>query len=160
MGRLTMVPFQQHCPKSQHPSFMLRATYAAALIAMTLLSGCSGRHILDSAKLKSAATEMVSIAAEGELFATAAAENHLPANYVKGHPEYLHKQAEEVATKLRQSQPDAHDQDQLARLRRVATELLQALDSLPASRNDAHWEQSRAQFESVRQKVAEIRQAL
>lgn len=132
---------------------------AAALISATLLSGCSAQRPLNDEKLKSAATEILSIASEGELLATAAGKNHLGANYAKGHPEYLRKQAEDVVKELSQSRSNFQAQEQLGRLRQAAARLMETLDALPATAGDPRWRQSRLQFDSVRREAEEIRQA-
>jgi hypothetical protein len=135
---------------------MLRATCAAALISATLLSGCSGQRTLNEEELKSAATEMISIASEGELLAAAAAENRAPAKYARAHPEYLRKQAEAVATGLKQGLPDARAQKPFDRLRLSATRLMETLDALPATGGDPRWQQSRSQLEHIRREAEEI----
>lgn len=136
---------------------MLRTTFAAALIAAALFIGCSGHQTLDREELKTAATEIVSIAAEGELLATAAAENHTPANYEKGHPEYLRKEAEEVAKDLQHGQPELDSRNECDRLRLAATRLIETLNALPASDSDPRWEQSRAQLDNLRREAEAIR---
>jgi len=135
---------------------MLRATCAAALISATLLSGCSGQRTLNDEELKSAATEMISIASEGELLAAAAAENHAPAKYAKAHPEYLRKQVEDVINGLKQGRPNAHAQNQYDRLRQEATRLMETLDALLATPGDPRWQQLRSQFDKIRREAEEI----
>jgi outer membrane murein-binding lipoprotein Lpp len=136
---------------------MLRATCAAALISATLLSGCSSRRTFDDEKLKSAATETVSIAAEGELFATSAGETRLAANYIKGHPEYLRKEAEDVVKELREGRPEAKLQDRFDRLRLAAARLMEILNALPPTAGDPRWQQSRSQLNEIRLEAQEIR---
>jgi hypothetical protein len=136
---------------------MLRVTCAAALIWMTLFSSCSGGRTLDDAELKSAATEIVSIAAEGELLATAAAEYRAPDKYAAMHPEYLRKEAEEVAQQLSRGRPNPGAEYQFNRLHRAAMRLLQTLDALPAGAGDPRWQQARLQFGNVRRESEEIR---
>ena len=72
---------------------MLRPTCAAVVLAAALLSGCTSQRTFNDDKLKSTATEVISIVGEAELFAAAAVQHHLPEKYVEGHPEYLRKQA-------------------------------------------------------------------
>lgn len=133
---------------------------AVALVSAALLSACSGRHRLHSDELKSAATEIVSIASEGELFASAAAENRAGAPYAKGHPEYLRKQVEEVAKELSKGQPEARDQAQFDRLHQSTTRLMDALDALPPTPGDRRWQRSQSQFETIRREAEEIRRTL
>lgn len=135
---------------------MLRLMCAAALVSAALLSGCSGQRTLDQEKLKSAATEIESIASEGALLAAAVVEHHASANYAKGAPEYLRKQAEDVSNEL-QGRPDAHVQDRLESLRDAAERLMDALNALPANRDDPRWQQSRAQLDNIRQQAEEVR---
>jgi hypothetical protein len=139
---------------------MLRAMCAAALIFATLLSGCSGNRSVSNEKLKGAATEIVSIASEAELFAMAAAENHAPTNYAKGHPEYLRKQAQDVVKELTPGQRESGAQDQLDHLRQAATRLMEILDALPTAAGDPGWQQSRSQLDDIRRQAEEIRRAL
>jgi hypothetical protein len=139
---------------------MLRATCAAVLISAMLLSGCSGQRTLTDDKLKSAATEIISIASEGELFAAAAAEYHAPAKYAEGHPEYLRKQAQSIVRELAQGQPQGDAKPQFDQLRHAVTRLIETLDALPASTGDRRWQQSRSQLDEIRRKADEIRRTL
>ena len=136
---------------------MLRLMCAAALVSAALLSGCSGQRTLDQEKLKSAATEIESIASEGALLAAAVVEHHASANYAKGAPEYLRKQAEDVSKELKQGRPAAHVQHRLESLRDAAERLMDALNALPANRDDPRWQQSRAQLDNIRQQAEEVR---
>lgn len=137
---------------------MLNATWAAALLSAMLLSGCSGQRSLNDAELKSAATEIISIASEGKLFATAAAEDHAPAQYVKSHPEYLRKEATDVARELAQGQPELDANPRFNQLRHAVTHLLETLDALPARPGDPRWEQSQSELNDIRSKAERIRQ--
>jgi hypothetical protein len=136
---------------------MLWATCAAALISAMLLSGCSGQHTLNDDKLKSSATGIISIASEGELFAAAAAEYHAPARYAEGHPEYLRKQAQDIAKELAQGHPELDAKPQVDQLRHAVRRLIETLDTLPASTGDPRWQQSRSQLDDIRRKAEEIR---
>ena len=139
---------------------MLHGTCAAALILTTLLSGCSRQRLLDDEELKGAATEIISIASEGELLAAAAGEKHVGANYAKGHPEYLRKQVEDVTSELSQGRADGHAQHQFERLRQSATQLMETLQALPANVGDPSWHQSSLQLDSIRREAEEIRRKL
>ena len=158
-----MAPSGQPChniaPKSSIFPAVVRALSAATLIIAMLLSGCSSQQVLGAEQLKSAAIEIVSIAAEGELFAAASAENKAPANYEGGHPEYLRRQAEDVAKELRQGRPDASDEAQFNRLRDAAARLTDILSALPSAGDGARWQQSRSQFDGVRRQAEEVRRA-
>lgn len=137
---------------------MSYATWVAAFLSAMLLSGCSGQHSLNDDELKSAATEIISIASEGELFATAAAEDHAPAKYVKGHPEYLRKEAQSTAKELAQGQPELDAKPRFDQLRHAVTHLLETLDALPAKPGDPRWEQSRSELNDIRYEAERIRQ--
>lgn len=139
---------------------MFRPVCAAALISATLLSGCSGQKTLDAEQLKSSATEIMSLASEGELLVTAVTQKRAPANYTKGHPESLRQQAEDVARELTKGQSDARVQRQFDGLHDAATRLMQSLNALPATSDDPRWQQSRAELENIRREADEIRRTL
>lgn len=123
-----------------------------------LLSGCSGHRSLNDDELKSAATEIISIASEGELFATAATEDHAPAQYVKSHPEYLRKEATDIAKELAQGQPELDAKPRFDQLRHAVKHLVDTLDALPASPSDPHWQQSQSELNDIRAEAERIRQ--
>jgi len=137
---------------------MLYATWTAALFSAMLLSGCSGHRSLNDDELKSAATEIISIASEGELFATVAAEDHAPAKYVKSHPEYLRKEATDIAKELAQGQPELDAKPRFDQLRHAVKHLVDTLDALPASPGDPHWQQSQSELNDIRSEAERIRQ--
>ena len=139
---------------------MLRPTCAAVIFAAALLSGCSGQRTLNNEKLKSAATEVISIAAEAELFAAAAAQHHVPTKYVEGHPEYLRKQAQEIAKKLAEGHAELRVSVQFDELRNEVSKLIKTLDGLPANSTDPGWQQSQSQLNDIRSKAEAIRQRL
>jgi hypothetical protein len=139
---------------------MLRPTCAAAIFAAALLSGCSGQRTLSKDKLKSTATEVISIAAEAELFAAAAAQHHVPTNYVEGHPEYLRKQAQEIAKELAEGHAELSVAAQFDQLRNEVTQLIKTLNGLPANSTDPGWQQSQSQLNDIRSKAEAIRQRL
>jgi hypothetical protein len=139
---------------------MLRATCVAVLLSATLLGGCSGQHTLNEDELKSTATEIISIASEGELFAAAAAEHHAPAKYVEGHPKYLRKEADEIAQELGQGRPEPNAKPQFDQLLDAVAQLSETLDRMPASATDPRWQQSRSELNNIRLKALEIRKKL
>ena len=139
---------------------MLRATCVAVLLSATLLGGCSGQHTLNEDELKSTATEIISIASEGELFATVTAEHHAPAKYVEGHPKYLRKEADEIAQGLGQGRPEPNAKPQFDQLLDAVAQLSETLDRMPASATDPRWQQSRSELNNIRLKALEIRKKL
>jgi hypothetical protein len=154
---IRFVQARNTAPKTSISPRMLRATCAAALIFASLLSGCSGKRSVSNEKLKSAATEIVSIASEGELFAVAADENRAPTRYARGHPEYLRKQAQDVVKELAPGRREFGGQDQVDQLRQAATRLVEILDALPATAGDPRWQQTRSELDNIRRNAEEIR---
>jgi len=136
---------------------MLRPTCAAVLLAAALLSGCSGQRTLNDDKLKSTAKEVISIAAEAELFAAAAAQHHVPTKYVESHPEYLRKQAQDIAKELAEGEAELSIAPQIDQLRNAVTQLIKTLDGLPASSTDPGWQQSQSQLNDIRSKAEVVR---
>jgi hypothetical protein len=125
-----------------------------------LLSGCTGQRTFNHDKLKSTATEVISIAAEAELLAAAAIQHYAPTKYVAGHPEYLRKEAQGIAKELAQGHAELDAITQFNQLRETVTQLIKTLDGLPASSTDPRWQQSQSQLNDIRSKAEAIRRRL
>ncbi|HET9283461.1 MAG TPA: hypothetical protein VFR24_16015 [Candidatus Angelobacter sp.] len=88
---------------------------------------------------------------------TAAAEDHAPEKYVKSHPEYLRKEATDIAKELAQGQPELDAKPRFDQLRYAATHLLETLNALPARPGDPRWEQSGLALKDIRREAGRIR---
>src|SRR5512146_1912848 len=137
---------------------MLRFAWTAILVAM-LLTACSHSQSTPE-ELKSDAAELISIAAEGELFASFVAQGRATAAFVKGHPEYLRKQLKDLRKDLDKENPDPRLENSLAALQKLSRQLDGMLAELPVTPHDPRWPDLATDFARVARTAENLRRTL
>ncbi len=120
-----------------------------ALLLAVLLAGCSHNQSIDPEELKSAATELTSIAAEAELFANFVAQGHATNAYAKGHPEYLRQQSKDLHQEFERKNVPPDIQNAFSTLQQLSQQLDQTLNAVPVDPHDSRWPELAADFARI-----------
>ncbi len=131
-----------------------------ALLFAVLLAGCSQNRPIDAKELKSDATELISISAEGELFADFVSDGHASEAYTKGHRVYLREQLKDLRRELDKKNAHAPLQSALRTLQDLAQQLNQILNTLPANSHDHRWPALAHDFDRISRAARDLRRTL
>jgi hypothetical protein len=139
----------------------MRCVLGLSLLAVVLLSGCSGRGTVDRDQVRSAAIKVRSIAAEGELFTQFVIDGRATLTYVHAHPYYLRQLTEDLSEELAKQVPAPSVQQDFQKLQRLAAQLQQVVAGLNERSNDQEQlPHIREEFAVVRAMAAEIERTL
>src|SRR5437867_1086947 len=81
-------------------------TRTLLLSMAALLAACSNSNEMRRVDLRSAAKDLESIAAQGQLFAEFVMGRHATASYAETYPRYLLQLADEASKKLNETRPE------------------------------------------------------